>query len=560
MPTAKASATSALDFLIQPDQHYTDHEAAWKREERRLFGGDPVLEELTTFVGEDTTSFDLRKRTARYLNFPDLHTSILSGHLRRAMPVPEFGSMGEFRARAKQGGAPTLAELFWYNCDGIGQDGTQFPAWMDGVVKRACATGYRLIMIEMPTAATLTAIRLAGGRDPTSAAIMQDDIIGGFHPWLVEYSPLDCVRRRIRNGVLEYAVLRVPLVPDVDLEDTDPDATAWYVLVRAGYRGLGSLYQEGGWWLYDADQRPLGHGLWDTTNGQIPLVRAMSESSLGTWEKPALARSLTMELGQIAIDVMNARSEQRYNARQAAKSINWLLGADADAQKVAAAQSLAGSILVAVPPVMNKDGSYVVPQMWNSSAAALDTSVYTAIIAEALSEAREIMVKQVTSEPGSSGESKAAGFEEANMPLLARLAVATETWVNSVLYFYALRAGLPQADATLTMPRDFNIRQVLDDVDNMLDTIRRSALSSPTWEMSMIVRKGDQLGLIPDDDRAVIEGELQDAAVKKQERAAQEEALMDEVRRAGFGGNNGDSGQPPKGGRVAAALGGGVDE
>src|SRR5512138_2599735 len=138
---------STLDFLTQPDLHYTEHQEAWKREERRLFGGDTVVLELGEFSGEDAASLTLRRATARYLNFPDLHTSILSGHIRRAMPLPEFGSMGEFRTRAKQlqtrDFQPSLAELFWYNCDGIGQDGTQFPAWMDGVIKRACATGYR---------------------------------------------------------------------------------------------------------------------------------------------------------------------------------------------------------------------------------------------------------------------------------------------------------------------------------------------------------------------------------------------------------------------------------
>lgn len=546
-----AGSDDGLKFLDTPDAHWTAHADGWKREERRLYGGDPVLTELTRFSGEEDDSFALRVRTARYLNFPELHTSILAGHLLRAMPIPSFGQMGEVRGRNQIGGsAPTLAEMFWYNCDGIGSDGSQFPAWANGVIKRSCATGYRWLMVEMPNADTLAQIRMTGGRTPSATQLTQEDMIAGFRPWLVERSPLSATRRRIRNGVLEYILFKVPLLS----EDPDSPETAVgsYLLVRQGVTALGTQFEPGGWWMFDEDHNLLDQGDWAATFGNIPVVRAVSETSSGTWEAPALARSLTMELGQIGVDVMNARSEQRYNARQAAKSINWLLGADPDAQKVAAQQSLAGSILVGVPPVPNPDGSFAIPQMWNSSAAALDTGVYTAIIQEAVDEAREIMVRQITSEPGSSGESKMAGFEEANSPLLARLSASVETWINSLLYFYALRGGIPNPDPSVQMPRDFDLRQVVDDVDAMLDTLRRSGVSSPTWEQRLIVRKGDQLGLIPDEDRKVILAELEEGAAKKLERQDQEAQLLGMVGGSPLPGGNGS---PPRKvpGNVAAS-------
>ncbi|HSB53229.1 MAG TPA: hypothetical protein VLD58_02700, partial [Gemmatimonadales bacterium] len=381
------------------------------------------------------------------------------------MPEPDWGNLGLRTPRAE--GAPqSLASLLWYNADGTGQDGNQLPAFLDGVLKRACATGYRWVFTEMPNRTALATLRAARrdgfgalaafDRGASVLRVTQQDQLDGFRPYFVEYSPLHCTRRRIARGVLDYMVLRVPLDPAQEVTDTGlpvPATYGRYLLVRAGYRGLGAMWQEGGWWLYTNDHEEIDHGTWESTRGLIPMVRCVGEQSPGTWEHPALARSLTMELGQIAVDLMNARSEQRHNARQAAKTILWGLGMDGTAQSAAGTQVTAGSLLVGVPPVQNPDGSYLIPQIWSSSSALMDTQVYGQIIADGLSEARELMVRQVTSTPDSSGESKKAGFEEGTSPMLARMAANFETWVNSLLYFWGQRAGIPTPTASITMPR-----------------------------------------------------------------------------------------------------------
>lgn len=510
--TAPGTPNASLLWLNTPDQHWQDHHEAWARDERRLYGGDLVLEELTMFAAEDTDSYGLRTRTARYDNLPDQQMSLVAGHLLRSMPEIEFGSLGEVRERANIT-VPTLGELFTYNCDGVGQDGTQFRTWADGVVKRAGATGYRAIMVEMPRATTLAAIRTRAGLDLTGPMTEQDRTMG-WHPYLVEYSPLNWIRRSFTEGTLDYAVLRIKVptaATSANAYQTEEDGL--YVLVRAGYDGLGDAFSVGGWWLLGARYNVIGQGRWDMTRGQIPLVVALAEHNLGTVQDPAIGRSLTMELGQIAIDMMNARSEQRYNARQAAKTLLFIMGGDTKTSADVGTQILAGSMVVTVPPTTMDDGSKVVPQMWSSSSAALDTSVYTAILAEAMAEARSIMVQQITSAPDSSGESKKAGFDEAVSPLLSRLAGAFETWVNSVLYFYALRAGVPP-DASLTMPQRFELRDILTDVDAMFVTMKESTLDSPTLSADMLVRKGDELGLIPQDKRTRIMAELE-ASVKR---------------------------------------------
>lgn len=503
-----SAPNESLVWLNTPDQHWQDHHEAWARDERRLYGGDLVLEELTQFAAEDPDSFALRQRTARYMNLPDQQMSLIAGHLLRAMREIEFGSMGEVRER-KAITTPTLAEIFTYNCDGVGQDGTQFRTWADGVLKRAGATGYRAILVEMPRLTTLASIRARAGADGIAGPQTELDRASGWHPYLVEYSPINWIRRGFTEGTLDYAVLRIK-VPTPEATE----ATKWqteedglYVLVRQGYEGLGKSFVEGGWWLLNAASVTIDHGRWDMTRGQIPLVIALAEHNLGTVEDPSIGRSLTMELGQIAIDMMNARSEQRYNARQAAKTLLFIMGGDTKTSTDVGTQILAGSMVVTVPPTELPDGSKVVPQMWSSSSVALDTGVYSNILKEALDEAHTIMVQQITSDPGSSGESKKAGFEEAVSPLLSRLAGAYETWANSLLYFYALRAGV-RPDAALTMPQRFELRNILADVDKMFITMKESTLDSPTLSADMLVRKGDELGLIPQDKRTKIMAEL----------------------------------------------------
>lgn len=520
--TAPTQPDETLLWLNTPDQHWEDHHEAWERDERRLYGGDLVLSELTPFAAEEKDSYSLRTRTARYSNLPDQQMSLIAGHIIRAMRDIEFGSMGEVRER-RQITTPTLAEIFTYNCDGVGQDGTQFKTWADGVVKRAGATGYRVVMVEMPRLTTLANIRERArggvaeeepaptpeGEVQAPARLTEQDRAMGWHPYLVEYSPLNWIRRSFTEGTLDYAVLRVK-VPTTATEDNkwQTEEDGLYILVRNGYDGLGTKFAVGGWWLLAANYSVIDEGRWDLTRGQIPLVVALAEHNLGTVQDPAIGRSLTMELGQIAIDMMNARSEQRYNARQAAKTLLFIMGGDTKTSADIGTQLLAGSMVVTVPPTEMNDGTKVVPQVWSSSSVALDTAVYSNILAEALGEARTIMVQQVTSAPDSSGESKQTGFEEAVSPLLSRLAGAFETWVNSVLYYYALRAGV-KPDAALQMPRRFELRNILADVDKMFLTMQQSTLDSPTLSADMLVRKGDELGLIPQDKRTVIMAELE---------------------------------------------------
>jgi hypothetical protein len=499
-----------LDFLDLKHVLYGSHEVAWKREERRHAGGDAVLSELVQFSYEETTSYTDRQAWARWTNFARLHTTVLAGHLRRAAPLPEMGQLGEIRSRSESQGAPTLAELFYYNCDGVGSDGSQLPAFMDGVEQRALATGFRWLMVEMPTRQTLDAIR---GTDSTGPIRTTDaDAKAGFRPFLVEYSPLSVTNWRYRDGVLCWAVIRLAVEQEKDFEETALAGDGYYLLVRKGYEGLGEDYATGGWWKYGPDKSLLDEGTWEDTDGQIPMWQHLGEPGNGTWERPSIGQSSTMELGQISADLMNAISEQRYNARQAAKSITYFLGINAEEHAKVIAQQTAGSITVGVPPVMGPDGAVLVPTVYNSSEGALATEVYRTLVEMAMAEAKEVMVRQITAGANASGERVEADHAQHTAPMLSRIAATAEQSWNTMLYFVAKRFGILRPTASITLPREYQLRDVREDIESMLKTVLETGTRSPTWERALVQRKGDELDLIPEEEREAIEAELEEGS------------------------------------------------
>lgn len=509
---------SDFPFLDYKLPMYEAHVVGWKRDEARLYGGDAVLSQLVQWKGESGPFYAARQAQSGYLTLPKQHASTLAGHLSKQTPMPTFGALGEVREREERGTEPSLAELFWYNVDGVGQDGTEMPAFFDGVQERAIATGYRWLMVEAPTLSMLGELRLMRGRNLAGPAVTDEDVVDGYRPYLVEYSPISVPYWQVTSGRLDFAVIRTPITTGALLDNMGAPKSVedgYYLLVRQGFLGLGPAWKDGGWWKFDPDQKliPGGHGRWDKTRGQVPFFPFIGEASPGTTERPAMARSLTMELGQIAVSLMNRMSERNYNIMQAAKSINHVLGIDTASHGEAVRQLEDGSIMVGYPPIMYQDGSVGIPQIWNSSAALLDSQAFIAVIESGLQEAREIMVRQVTSMPDNSGESKKAGFAEATSPLLARLAATRQQAWNTSLHFLCLRAG-KEPDASVTIPRDFDLQPVVDDIDAMLSRLKRSWLRSPLWEKHLLLRAGDEEGMLPEDavERDAIEAELEASA------------------------------------------------
>lgn len=517
---------ATLPFLTHTTDIYDKHVNAWKREERRLYGGDAVINdtELLRWKGEESEFYDSRLGQAGYITLPKLHVGTLVGHLSRETPIPNFAELGRVRKREELRGTPSFAELIWYNV-GIGSDGEELLPWLDGVNERALATGFRWILVELPSRATLTEIRQTGGRADEGPVTLQD-VLDGFRPYPVEISPIDVPFWQISNKRLDFANIRIKLVPTNLLDESlnvKTGTNGSYLLVRKGFSGLGATYARGGWWKYAESGELVDNGDWEQTQGQIPLFPFIGESSPGTSELPAIGRSLTMELGQIAVSLMNRISERNWNMMQAAKSENWIMGIKADEHAKVIKQQDLGSITIGVPPVLLDDGRVGIPTMWNSSAALLDASAFEMVIKSGLEEAREIMVKQVTSTPDSSGRSKEAGFAEATSPLLARLASTRQQAINSLLYFMALRFGIANPTANVQIKRDFRLAPVLTDVDDMMLALKRSWLRSPSWEKFLLIKRGEEAGMLPENraERQTIVAELEDSAQVATEPASQ---------------------------------------
>lgn len=513
----------SFPFLTHTTSLYNQHLASWQRDEKRLYGGDWVLDELLQWKGEEDEFYTSRVAQAGYITLPKLHAGTLTGHLSGETPIPNFGSMGEVRRRDELKGNPSFAELLWYNV-GIGQDGDELLPWFDGVQERSMATGFRWVLVEMPTLAVLRSIREVNNRD-SEGPLTDQDVIDGFRPYPVEYSPTEVPFWQYTNGRLDFAVIRTVHASENVLDEnfnvlsTDK---GFYLLVRQGFKGLGEPFMGGGWWKFDASGQPIegGASTWGdkgqrgNTLGQIPMFQFVGERSPGTTDRPAIARSLTMELGQIAVSLMNRISERNWNMMQAAKSVDWIMGIEPkDHAKIVTQQNL-GSITIGVPPVILGDGRAAIPTMWNSSAALLDASAFEMVIRSGLEEAREIMIKQVTSAPESSGASKKAGFAEATSPLLRRLAATRQSAMNTFLYFAALRGGFQNPQANVTIPREFRLAPAVDEIEAGLNMLKRSWLRSVTLEKELIVRAMDERGLMPEkkEERQSVIDELEESA------------------------------------------------
>lgn len=493
-------ADNALAFLDSEHEIYTSHKESWKREEQRLFGGDLAIAELTKWKQEEADHYDSRLKEASYLNFPKLHASLLAGHLGKVAPMPNFGTLGEeIRSREDARGAPTLAELIFYNVDGVGSDGSQWHQWMRGVQERAIATGHRWALIDMPA------------RIQTDSPLTREDELNGHRPYLRELSPLQVRNWEITDGRLDWAVIRVRVRPkDSTGWEPLPKTPGYYLLVRQGYDGLGADYAGGGWWIFDHQKGIVNFGDWSKTKGQIPLVALIAESSQGTEDRPAISRSLTMELGQIAVSLMNRISERNYDASDAAKSIKFVMGVGKESFNLTLDKLEEGSVVVPVVGEMTPDGKYTVPQIYDSSAGAVSAEVFTTIIKSTIEEAHEIMVRQLTSADDASGVSRDKGFSEGTSPLLAGLAMGRESFENAVIYFLELRGGAEQPRGFVTWPAEFEIAPVLSKIDRTIERMQKIGARSPTLEAELVKRAAVEDGLWPtnEEDGDAAEAEL----------------------------------------------------
>jgi hypothetical protein len=481
--------TMALHFLESTHPVYDAWKDEWAQNERRAAGGSSVLQELVPFVYElqDGDQHKNRKAQASYLNFMDQAASGLTGHLARSAPAKDsslnFGTLGAVTRPAGQT-LPNMAELVYYNIDGVGVDGSQWDNWWIGVLKRASHTGHRWCYVESTEEA------------PTTVR----DVMDGKRPYMREFSPLEVRNWHYEHGQLQFAIVRIPQSRPILGDDgrlKGQKELGYLLLVRKGFEGLGEAYQDGGWWKYDHRKEEQATGGWEKTGGDIPLFPLFYERWQGTNERPAFSRPGTTEVGQVAVAYMNAASAARFDAWEAASSMTMLLGVTPAQYEVTAAKMREGSRLVPVPP---HPETGTIPQVHDASMGSVPADVFRGVLEGLREEARELTLREATSAPGSSGESKRMGFEELKAPKLSELASNLEQAQNTALNFLERRFGNDNPTGSVTWPKEFDLRELVDDIQNMFDLERLTGLRSKTVAVKGMTRAAQDYRVVESDD------------------------------------------------------------
>lgn len=511
----------ANEWLENEHPTYEANKAAWKRDERRLYGGDAVLTELRHFLWEEENGdhYQERQNEATYVNLPAQFADTVVGHLFREAPRPgeelNFGGLGEV-GKTDGEGVPDRAEQLWKNADGVGNDASQWDNFWFGLAKRGMATGHRWILAEAPQEA------------PDS----RQDELDGQRPYLVEYSPLAVTDWHYANGSLQYAIIPVeerrPRLDGNELKGAEPEKV-YLFLTREGWDGHGEEFQGGGWWKFDEDKELVedAHGSWEKTGGQIPLFPLFYERSQGTDDRAAMSRSGTMELGQIAVSLMNLNSAADFDTWEAAASLIYLLGVDKEGYELAVEKRKDGSGMIPVPPHAD---THEVPEIHDGSTGAVTAETFKTRVQALLELAERIAVMEQTSTPDSSGASKRAGFADVKAPRLAQMASELEDAQNTALHFLEMRWGVDQPSAEVTWTREFDLLPLVEDIQEMFDLEEAAGLRSAIIGARGLTQAAREKGIVSEEDELdAVEAEYRAAAedrtLSRDRRLAEEEEV-----------------------------------
>ena len=541
---------NTLHWLDEVHPTYEAMKAEWAKNERRFRGGQAVLDEVIRFDWEEPGGphYQARRDNAIYINLPHLYATEMCGHIFREAPAPGdglfFGTLGEVE-RDAAAALPTRAELLFYNVNGAGSDGTQWYPWWFATARRAMSTGHRWIMVEAPSSA------------PRDFA----DEIAGLRPYLVEYSPLNVRNWHYLNGRLMMAVLVIPMRrPRLEgdrLIGNTPENT-YLLMTRAGYTGFGDDYAAGGWWMFDEKKDRLldpvtgqpVQGTWANTNGEIPLFPLFAERDDTEGADNTFSRPVLTTLGQIAVAMMNQESAADFDAWDAAKSVKYIVGADPAGFNKAVEMERAGSQMV---PIATNAETGQVPAIVDGSSSAVPSEIFQARIDSKMEAARMVAAMESSGTPDSSGTSKRMGFADIKAPRLADFAANIETAMNTAIHFLELRAGTARGapQGMVQMPRQFDLRDVVDSVTRLLDMMSRSSIRSQTLDAKLILAAAEEEGFIADDDeRELIADELEEAAASAAQAREASKALLGEMGATGGGAADeeppeDDAGGPP---------------
>jgi hypothetical protein len=536
-----AIITNSLDFLDAKHRLWTRWVETWRMNERRAFGRYQT--DLMRFGGEKDERYAQRQDRATYVNFMRSHAQAVTGQLRvQGAPTPEngrfsFGALGEVHPRsALPESDETYGDLVYYNIDGVGGDGSEYPVFMDSVDERAQHAGHRILMVEVPP---LNAIGRNAPTQGEAPEITANDVLAGRRPYAIEFPAGAMTMWATTYGRRDFAILRVPVDSGkvVDGKWVEPPAVdasgnglGYYLLVRAGCTLLGSTYDKGGYWLFSPDKKLIRTSQWSPRlNGEIPLWYHYGLKDPGTEAEPSESASTTEGLGRVGVSLMDTMSARDWDAFDAAGSRKWLLNGSMATAEETKEQWDAKSMLITVQPAFDpRTGDTNPVTLYDDSAGAVAPAVFQAIIDAKFVEAREQSFQTLTSMPGSSGWSKEAGWLEVKAPYLARRASYRQQSDQNMVRFMNLRFGRP-ASGFAQWQREYTLTPVVEEIEASIDLMQRASLRSPTLEPELVIGAVKRrLGGLPQPPAA--EGQEPEAPEQYEARVRQE--LGDAAREA----------------------------
>lgn len=530
-------------YLASTHEIFDKWKDVWKQNERRLRGGTEVLSELTPFRwekeknGKPSESYLARQKEATYINFPDLHASIVAGHLMREAPTPrssanstaslDFGTLGSVELT---GVSPDPAYLVYYNVDGLGKRGSQWDTWWLAVLKRAMATGHRWMFVDAP---------------PGEAPMNVLDEINGRRPYAVEFSPLSVTNWDLENGILNFAIVTLlernfRVNEKGEVENGGKPEKVYMLLVRRGYTAFdvgGDKFSEGGWFKFNRDGEFLRdsegrevRGTWDSTDGLIPMFPFFCERESGSEDMPSMSRPMLTSLGQVAVSYMNLSSAADYDAWDAGSSAAYLLGVTPEEHGLVLDQQEKGSKTIGVPLVSDGEGRLMLPGLIDSAQGAVQSEVWKARLDNKWEEARVLSAMESVGAPDTSGISKEMSFSASMEPKLATLAANIEEAQTNLIYFLELRWGRPNPTGSVIWPREFNLKDIVDDIREVFSLETSSGIRNPAFAAKLLMLAIRELGLETDEQQLEeIQAGYESAAELAEERRQQEASAFSQL-------------------------------
>ena len=457
----------------------------WQLAETRLRAGRAAAEELAPFPSEVEDGQAHTSRKERAVCLPLMHETAREfvDSVSRQAPRPgeaqadralSLGTLGSVRPELGGFGEPTddgtgitsatRAELLWTNADGTGDDGASFETWIDGVQRRAMATGFRWVGVEAPP------------RDPERVYTAADDDTV-LRPYAVEFSPAATPYWLVERGTLQVLhVVTTSARPKLNGSKVEAkDETEHLVYIRAGYDGFGDRFKAGGWWRFKPDGDERASGAWTSTGGAIPFCRFFYERDP---QSPTGARAGLDAVGSIQTGLMDLESAARSDAHVRSSGVIVVAGVSKEAHKAASAQLAAGSRFVGLEAPPASTGKPAIHDMGSVSASG----AVTAEIDRLFAWAKSVASLELTSGPNASGRARETEYEAKASPRLAHMGRMREEAVAFLLRFFELRWGGPGTTPTSAVryPRRYSLASATERLVSAIDALSASGITSPT--------------------------------------------------------------------------------